>query len=501
MVVDIHNRSSPTNFLGHGSNLGWPQCLGHNSNNSKPHRSRLGTKTASKGKLRGNNPKTRRLSTLLELMENLKMEALLSLLSATTTRKADQYAEVICYNCGEPGHHKTACLIPKSCFICGSLEHEVDACPVKNQPQQLAKFVGSAASGLGFYHIELPFQTNANPAPSHHNIALVYIDHGEVTKEELYQGLAKIYRTNWPWQIKMLDEWNYLAKFPLHLNVEEIAGYPRFGFPKEGVFVKVHVWSGVMDYYADLEEVWLQIRGLNQEWCKWPTLMQFVSAFGIMVDEIVRVKIKCRDHNRIPASRIFEVQGVLFQIRFAVEGPASVVNLEDNGTNLHPPHPDPDDNDDEQDLEEGNQKDNDVMDTGNQATANAGQASAGGSRTNLGVPPADKQKNNSALSEKVQEVAQFYMNQRSGASPGPSKLSPIPKPVPANEKVLHWINQTRNIDNKCINLLQDMELCHEDDVFYEGQEQEISQMELTSQAANASLPNQNKKWGHVASTR
>ncbi|KAM0922371.1 hypothetical protein ACQ4PT_006289 [Festuca glaucescens] len=431
---------------------------------------------------------------------------------STTTRKADQYAEVICYNCGESGHHKTACLIPKSCFICGSLEHEVDACPVKKQPQQLAKFVGSAASGLGFYHIELPFQTNANPAPAHHNIALVYIDHGEVTKEELYQGLAKIYRTNWPWQIRMLDEWNYLVKFPPHLNVEEIAGYPSFGLPKEGVFVKVHVWSGVMDYYADLEEVWLQIRGLNQEWCKWPTLMQFVTAFGIMVDvdwygmfktfyEILRVKIKCRDHNRIPASIIFEVQGVLFQIRFAVEGPANVVNLEDNGTNLHPPHPDPDDNDDEQDLEEGNQKDNDVMDTGNQATTNAGQASAGGSRTNLGVPPADKQKNNSALSEKVQEVAQFYMNQRSGASPGPSKLSPIPEPVPANEKVLNWINQTTKIDKNCTNLLQDMELCHEDDVFYEGQEQEISQMELNSQAATVSLPNQLKKWGPIAGTR
>jgi hypothetical protein len=61
----------------------------------------------------------------------------------------------------------------------------------------------------------------------------------------------------------MLDEWNYLVKFPPHLNVEEIVGYPSFGLPKEGVFVNVHDWSGVMDYYVDLDEVWLQIRGLN----------------------------------------------------------------------------------------------------------------------------------------------------------------------------------------------------------------------------------------------
>jgi hypothetical protein len=69
---------------------------------------------------------------------------------SSATGKVDQYAEVICYNCGEPGHHKAACSLTKSCFICGSLEHEVDACPVKKQPQKLAKFVGSAASGLGF---------------------------------------------------------------------------------------------------------------------------------------------------------------------------------------------------------------------------------------------------------------------------------------------------------------------------------------------------------------
>jgi hypothetical protein len=116
--------------------------------------------------------------------------------------------------------------------------------------------------------------------------------------------------------------------------VEEIAAYPSFGLPKECVFVNVHTWTGILDYFADLQEVWVQIRGLNQEWCKWKVLMQFVTAFGLMVDvdwngmfrtfyEIVRVKIKCRDYNRIPASRIFEVKGVLFQIKFCVEGDAT----------------------------------------------------------------------------------------------------------------------------------------------------------------------------------
>ena len=195
-------------------------------------------------------------------------------------RKEETYAEVICYNCGEPGHHKAACTLPPSCFICGSAEHEVEVCPTKKEPQDLAKFIGSAASGLGFYHIELYDQLNVRNTTK--NVGLIYIDAGSATKEDLYQGLATIYKTNWPWQIRELDEWTYLVKFPPHIKVEEVAGYPSFGLPKEGVYVKVNVWKGGLEYFADVEEVWLQLRGLDPTWCKWKTLVQFVTAFGIV---------------------------------------------------------------------------------------------------------------------------------------------------------------------------------------------------------------------------
>jgi hypothetical protein len=34
--------------------------------------------------------------------------------SSSITMSKDQYAEVICYNCGELGHHKAACTLPKT---------------------------------------------------------------------------------------------------------------------------------------------------------------------------------------------------------------------------------------------------------------------------------------------------------------------------------------------------------------------------------------------------
>jgi hypothetical protein len=73
--------------------------------------------------------------------------------------------------------------------------------------------------------------------------------------------------------------------------------------------------------------------------------------------------------------------------------------------------------------------------------------------------------------------------------------------VAANDKVIDWINQTTKINNNFIHLLQDMELCHEEDVFYDSQIQELSQMELTNQYENVPPPKQIKRWGPVAGTR
>ena len=48
----------------------------------------------------------------------------------------------------------------------------------------MAKYVGSAASGLGFYHIEVP-PVVINPVCSSKNCGLVVIEEGELSKEDL----------------------------------------------------------------------------------------------------------------------------------------------------------------------------------------------------------------------------------------------------------------------------------------------------------------------------
>lgn len=55
-----------------------------------------------------------------------------------------------------------------------------------------------------------------------------------------------------------------LVKFPPHIPVEPVAGYPNFGLPEmEGVSVKVETWKGVMEHHAELQTVWLKLSGVE----------------------------------------------------------------------------------------------------------------------------------------------------------------------------------------------------------------------------------------------
>jgi hypothetical protein len=75
------------------------------------------------------------------------------------------YAGTVFLCCGEPGHGKSTCSKQKFCFICKASNHVDDECPVLKRPHQIGRYVGSAAIGLGFYHIEAP-ESSINPISS-----------------------------------------------------------------------------------------------------------------------------------------------------------------------------------------------------------------------------------------------------------------------------------------------------------------------------------------------
>lgn len=239
------------------------------------------------------------------------------------------YVNVICGGCGEPGHDKEKCSKTTTCFICKMATHQEHSCPVRKKPHLAARYFGSAAPGLGFYHVDMS-DVNLQHSGRLKNGGIVFIEDGEISKEDLATKFSEIYKTNWPWQINALDEWTILVKFPPKIPVESVASYPCFGLPKSNVTVKVEAWKGKIEASASQQLIWIKIRKINPRWCEWSILDQITSVFGTLVDvdwqfnfksfyEVVRVKLNCKDGSKIPKERIYGINGKFYKMLIAVE--------------------------------------------------------------------------------------------------------------------------------------------------------------------------------------
>jgi hypothetical protein len=95
-----------------------------------------------------------------------------------------KYKDVICYNCGEPGHFVGLCSRAKCCFICGKPGHHMDTCAEWYKPMPHAQYLGSANAGLGFFHIDAG-GPEATKWLNYGNVEVVEILEGEANEKEL----------------------------------------------------------------------------------------------------------------------------------------------------------------------------------------------------------------------------------------------------------------------------------------------------------------------------
>ena len=133
-----------------------------------------------------------------------------------------KYKDVICYNCGEPGHYVGLCTKQKCCFICGKAGHHMDDCLEWYKPMPMAQYWGSASPGLGFFHVEVE-DPEAAKWMNFDNLGVVTVIEGEVNEQELEQNLSEMWNMSWYWQLRQLasDKYQdrlYILRGPRQMN-------------------------------------------------------------------------------------------------------------------------------------------------------------------------------------------------------------------------------------------------------------------------------------------
>jgi hypothetical protein len=101
------------------------------------------------------------------------------------------------------------------------------------------------------------------------NCGKLYVETGDITLEELQLELATCFNPNWTWKIRQVEEWCYLVRFPPNKRVVDMTDFNSFNLGKDGVSVSVKPWQGNLKPYAELEEVWVQLKGIPPKWCTW----------------------------------------------------------------------------------------------------------------------------------------------------------------------------------------------------------------------------------------
>lgn len=84
--------------------------------------------------------------------------------------------------------------------------------------------MGSANRGLGFFHMDVEEKSDKFKLwTSFDNCGVLKIEEGIMSQEDIVKNLRRLFDLEWNWQLKQLDEFRFLVRFPPMKRVENVA--------------------------------------------------------------------------------------------------------------------------------------------------------------------------------------------------------------------------------------------------------------------------------------
>jgi hypothetical protein len=123
-----------------------------------------------------------------------------------------------------------------------------------------AQYLGSAAQGLGFFHVKVSkVKGKSGFMKFLDNCAVLTIEEGVITTEEIVENMQMMFDHKWSWQLKEIEDMKYLVRFPPHKSVSTIliSETTYFKIKKDYVLVSLKASMGDIESYDVLDEIWV----------------------------------------------------------------------------------------------------------------------------------------------------------------------------------------------------------------------------------------------------
>ncbi|CAO2148657.1 unnamed protein product [Urochloa humidicola] len=233
-----------------------------------------------------------------------------------------------CGRCTKKGHLAANCTNEVYCVICDKHDHMNFKCPLLKMPRPVAHAVGYAVHGLGFYHIPHPPLSKAKKDAK---MALISVEGGALSQEQLVEQLQRIFPGKWKWELKEEDELSFIAEFPSKVELQRAVAFGGADAKGEGIPVGVRIkfdkWQVKEEGYL-LPKVWVRVHGIRKELREFLELWAVGSILGSTqtVDmettrnnDFGRIFVAVLNPKLIPVHRDVVIGDHYFELRFEVE--------------------------------------------------------------------------------------------------------------------------------------------------------------------------------------